>query len=304
MVGARFRARSTADMANGHAGGVVFAIQDNANVNNDVVALLGERTNSSDSTGDFVVQTYAATVAGEGLRVTYDKQVKTLNNLHVDYNTDIGVTDFTVSLLGKDQGTFYYGNPLEIKWSNPDTGNGRLEFNNGNSADLMNVAFGSIICSTVSAGSTISTSTSLNSLRTSSSTNLLLQTALGGTSVNKTTEQNRVTTTNATVTTIDTFATGSNTNYDITVKINARQTGGSGTTGHGASYKMTATFRNIAGTVTQIGTTTYLATHEDNAAWNADFSISGTNILTRVTGEASKNITWHLYSFEYNQIAS
>jgi hypothetical protein len=110
--------------------------------------------------------------------------------------------------------------------------------------------------------------------------------------------QGRIATTDATVTTIHTFAIPSDTVMMIKAMVQARQTGGSGTTGHGASYEIAATYRNIGGTVTLIGSVEKVAA-EDNASWDADFSISTTNALLRVTGEASKNITWHMTSRTY-----
>lgn len=100
-------------------------------------------------------------------------------------------------------------------------------------------------------------------------------------------------TSNATLTTIATIATTTNIDSTVETKVVARQIGGAaGTVGHGAGYHFFSTFSNIAGTVSQIGATTYYATHEDNAAWTAQHAVSGTDVLIQVQGEASKNILW------------
>lgn len=112
-----------------------------------------------------------------------------------------------------------------------------------------------------------------------------------------------VQTTDATVSNILSVATASSNNYTIRAFVTAIQTAGSGTVGHGAGYEVVATFRNIAGALTQIGTTTTLYTHEDNAGWNCGIVVSGTNIIVQVTGEASKTIRWHCIA-EYETVAS
>lgn len=59
-----------------------------------------------------------------------------------------------------------------------------------------------------------------------------------------------------------------------------------------ASYGRVATFRNDGGTLTQVGTTTSLWTHEDTGGWDVDFNVNGENIEIRVTGAASTNVSW------------
>lgn len=107
------------------------------------------------------------------------------------------------------------------------------------------------------------------------------------------TRQGRVTTTDATVTTINTIATTSDTVITIEVVVRARRTGGTaGAAGDSAGYLGFATFKNIAGVVTAVGTFT-LNAKEDQTTWNVTVAISGTNILIQVTGAANNNITWH-----------
>lgn len=106
--------------------------------------------------------------------------------------------------------------------------------------------------------------------------------------------QSDVTTTDATITLLEAIVPPTNSVVTLEISVVARQTGGSaGTTGHGAGYKIFATYRNIGGTITQIGATTATATHEDNAAWAATLTIVTSTVRLRVTGEANKNISWH-----------
>lgn len=105
----------------------------------------------------------------------------------------------------------------------------------------------------------------------------------------------RVATTDATVTTIGTITPAASTTTFLEARVWARRTGGaSGTAEDGAAYIFAGTFKNAAGTITQIGTTTAIATHESQAGWAADFTISGTDVLIQVTGAAGNNVTWHV----------
>jgi hypothetical protein len=106
--------------------------------------------------------------------------------------------------------------------------------------------------------------------------------------------QQRVATTDATVTTLHSLATTTDYTYVVEVKVIARRTGGaSGAAGDSAGYSLLGTFKNVAGTVTQVGTTSVVATHESQAAWDCVFDISTTNIRVRITGAAGNNVTWH-----------
>lgn len=112
--------------------------------------------------------------------------------------------------------------------------------------------------------------------------------------------QGRVETTDATVTTILTLATIADSVKSISVRVVARRTAGAGgTAGDVAGYSRIATFKNIAGTVTQVGTTTDDHTAEDQSGWDVTFSISGTNVLIQVTGAADNTITWHATARTY-----
>lgn len=97
-------------------------------------------------------------------------------------------------------------------------------------------------------------------------------------------------TTDATVSTLAQFATGSNRVYAVIAKIVANTT--DYTTGQ-AFYVRTALFKNIAGTLTLVGSVSATTTIETDAAWDCTLDASGTNIRVRVTGAAATNIVWH-----------
>lgn len=64
----------------------------------------------------------------------------------------------------------------------------------------------------------------------------------------------------------------------------------------GAGYKLIATFRRDGDTVTQIGATTAVATHEDAAGWDADIQVKSSEtpdqVQVVVTGAAATTINW------------
>jgi hypothetical protein len=104
--------------------------------------------------------------------------------------------------------------------------------------------------------------------------------------------QATVATTDATVTTLATISTTTDTVMLIETRVSGRRTGGSaGTAGDSASYVRTARVKNIAGTVT-IANLQSDYTSEDQGGWNATITVTGTNVLVRVTGAANNNITW------------
>lgn len=117
--------------------------------------------------------------------------------------------------------------------------------------------------------------------------------------------QNRLTTTDATVTTIHTVAIPTTTTIGLIAHVVARRTGGAaGTAEDGAFYIRAATFKNVAGTATQIGATTALHTNEDQAGWDLTFAVAAGNALIQVTGAVDNNIVWHLSKLEYMPVGS
>lgn len=97
-----------------------------------------------------------------------------------------------------------------------------------------------------------------------------------------------VQTTNATVTAVATLATTSNTLFQVDAIIMAKKSDHTA----GAVYKRSITVRNVAGTLTAIGSVDSTDTKEDNAALDATLAISGTNIVCNVTGIASQTYNW------------
>jgi hypothetical protein len=105
--------------------------------------------------------------------------------------------------------------------------------------------------------------------------------------------QARVATTDATVTTLQTIPITASRTYYIESVIIARRTGGTaGTADDGAAYEVSTAYTTKAGTVTAITAPTVLE-RADVIAYNATFTISGTNVLVEVTGVLDTNITWH-----------
>jgi len=100
--------------------------------------------------------------------------------------------------------------------------------------------------------------------------------------------QDTLTTANATLTTLSTIATASNTAYLITCKISFIST--SPTTQQGG-YVLNCSYVNRAGTVTQVSVDDKLS-FEITAGMDVASSVSGTNILIRVTGIAATSINW------------
>ena len=116
--------------------------------------------------------------------------------------------------------------------------------------------------------------------------------------------QGYVTTADATVTTIATIAIPASTTVMIELHVAARRTGGSaGVAEDGAGYVQQATYKNVAGTATLIGSVNADYTAESQAAWDVTFAVSGSNVLIRVTGAANNNISWYCSADVY-QISS
>ena len=114
----------------------------------------------------------------------------------------------------------------------------------------------------------------------------------GATNANWEMFQAQVSTTNNTVTTLATVATITNTVMLLQVNVLAVRTGGtSGTAGDSGTYIRTARVKNVGGTVTIASLQTDF-TSEDQAAWNATLSVSGTNVLITVAGANNNNVDW------------
>ena len=73
--------------------------------------------------------------------------------------------------------------------------------------------------------------------------------------------------------------------------LGVRTGGASGSAGDSAFYQRTARFKNVAGTVTKHSLQTSY-TSEDQATWDATFSVNGTDIEILVTGAVDNDIDW------------
>lgn len=112
----------------------------------------------------------------------------------------------------------------------------------------------------------------------------------GSTDNIRSTKQFDVQTTDATVTTAFSFTTSSNTSYSIRVSVSGRKT--NATAGNTNGYELAATFKDVSGTTTQVGTTTVLHSAENTVGWDCTIDNSGTSIRVRVTGSASNTVVW------------
>jgi hypothetical protein len=81
--------------------------------------------------------------------------------------------------------------------------------------------------------------------------------------------------------------------YNILAQIQGHRTGGAaGAADDSAGYVIAGTFKNSSGVVTQVATTTVIHSAEDQAGWDADFNISGTDVEVRVKGATDNNVDW------------
>lgn len=102
-----------------------------------------------------------------------------------------------------------------------------------------------------------------------------------------------VSTTNATQTTLHTFKIPQGKTYRISYRIIGRRTGGSaGTAGDTAVFENKATYKNVAGVVTQVGADDGFTFNL--LLWSVAKPISGETLVLKVTGSANNNITWDM----------
>jgi hypothetical protein len=96
-------------------------------------------------------------------------------------------------------------------------------------------------------------------------------------------------TTNATITTIATLATTTDGIAIVTATVGGKS---SATPTEEAGFVITGVFSNVAGTVTQIGSTLDGLHVHDDAGWACAFAVSTSNVLVRVTGDAIDQVYW------------
>lgn len=113
--------------------------------------------------------------------------------------------------------------------------------------------------------------------------------------------QGRVTTTDASGTTVNSVPIVAGTTTIIITTIVARRTGGSaGAADDGAGYHFMSVFKNVGGTVTQIGSTTIMGSAESQAGWNATHGTTTNGVTVRVFGAVNNNVVWHATSRAYS----
>lgn len=106
--------------------------------------------------------------------------------------------------------------------------------------------------------------------------------------------QAQTTTTDDTPTELQSFPTTSNSNIKISADILAIRTGGaSGSACDTYAVKVIATYKNIAGTVSLVGSVDIIGEVSDIVGADIDFYINGTDIQLLVIGVDNYNITWN-----------
>lgn len=108
-----------------------------------------------------------------------------------------------------------------------------------------------------------------------------------------------VSTTDATVTTLATLPIDTNSVVGFDAYVICRRTGGvAGNAQDGGFYRIEFVANNASGTVTIIGQNIQTP-GESQAGWDVSLTVSGTNILVRVTGATNNNITWRFTGDKY-----
>ena len=90
------------------------------------------------------------------------------------------------------------------------------------------------------------------------------------------------------------YPTISGEGYQVWAQISAISTGAT----EGAGWILSATFKNVSGTLTKIGATTAIITHKDTGttAWLTSINVVGTDIEIQTAGEAATTIDWVSYA--------
>ena len=90
----------------------------------------------------------------------------------------------------------------------------------------------------------------------------------------------------------------------------ARQVGGTlGTVGNSASWELVGTFKRIDSTLSQVGSTTFLVAHEDDADWGVRYEIAA-NLLhlqgefNGATDSLGLHVVFNAYSFIHRFVGS
>lgn len=62
----------------------------------------------------------------------------------------------------------------------------------------------------------------------------------------------------------------------------------------------TAMFQNSAGTSVQLGTTSDVINHEDDATWSASFTTTGSDVKIQYSGDATNSTTWRGFVWTFS----
>lgn len=90
------------------------------------------------------------------------------------------------------------------------------------------------------------------------------------------------------------YSTASGRGYQVWAQISAISTGAT----EGAGWILSATFKNVGGSLTKVGSTTAISTHKDagTTAWLTSINAVGTDIEVQIVGEAATTIDWVCYA--------
>ena len=117
------------------------------------------------------------------------------------------------------------------------------------------------------------------------------------------TVQARYTTTDASWRTAQTIATATDAAYLMDTRILGRRTGGSGSAGDMAMYRIESVVKNAGGTVSVLATNTALS-YESVAGYNYDVDGATSNFIVKVYGDTTTNMTWHVDTTVYGPLGS
>lgn len=292
-----------------------YYIRDNAGVDNPVVYIGAERTNSSDTSGIFVVHTANGGTPVEKFRITHTGQFS--SSFYNSSTNALQISGATTAITTNNM-VDGYGSSISFRIQDNGAGPfhigqvGAVRAGADNTGALVFVVYTAGVAAEIaritSTGIGINTTTvdaPIHAVQpTLGSAIMKLVTTSTGDDPNVTLYQNRNTTTNSTTTTLHTIATTSDTNITISGIVLARRTGGvAGTAGDVASYKIEAVYKNIGGTLTLVGGgVTVLG--ESQTDWDCQVNISSSNLLIQVIGATDNNVTWHLSKLEVMSLGS
>ena len=133
----------------------------------------------------------------------------------------------------------------------------------------------------------------LSGITTATTRTLTVPDYTGSINVRERVFRGTLTTSNNTATTIQTVTTATGKSYLIETRVVGRRISGTGTGANGDTngYIRYATYKNVGGTLTQVGNQSEY-TDEDIAAHNVTFTTSGTSVLIQVTGSTNNTVDW------------